>query len=1065
MPSSPYTLLHYLRMAVGACREDARSDTELLARFAETRDEMAFAVLVWRHGTLVWGTCRRILGDTPDAEDAFQATFLDLAREAGRSPIRSFAGWLHQVARRTAIDLRSKSRRSEDLGRRLWAAAQPVQENGPDRAELYAALDEELVDLPEKLRIPLVLRYLDGKTQNEVASILGCSRTAALKRLARGEALLRQRLERRGLSVGAGALAALLGGATAASAMPASLAHSTVKAALTLTSAPAARGVLLAWAACWARIIRIFGVGKPLPLVLGVAAIGAVLTGVSVWAYQHRHADPLPSATLPPASAVVEKPGQPEVPRLDLFGEPLPDHAVARMGMARFLHAGPVSSVAYAPDARTIASASADKTIRLWDAVTGKELRKLVGHGAAVGAVVFSPDGKTLASAGADKTVRLWDAATGRELRRLKGHQQAVTDVTFSPSGKELISASYDRSVRIWDAATGRELRRLEGHTGQVCAVVVSADGQTVASAGADQSIRLWNARSGEETRKLEGHTGAIYSLVFSPDAKTLASSDVEGTIRLWEVATGRGVRTLQARSSPGHQRVVSALAFAPDGQTLVSGSYDWTIRFWDVNRGVELRSLGTPLSHFGHYAHLTRVSSLAFSRDGKSLVSGGWEGAVRRWEVATGKRVHHGEGHQESIGSVVFSPDGKTLVSASTDNTVRLWDAATGRQLRQMNGPPDSIFYAVAFSPNGKTLATGSHDRAIRLWDAATGREVRKLLGHTDEATMVAFSPDGKTLASAGTDRTIRLWNLATGEELSCWKTPTWIVSLAFSPDGKTLALGELGLTIALRDVATGREIRKLEGHRDKVKSVAFSPDGKALVSASRDGTVRIWDVAVAKGVRRLEGHEGEVLSVAFAPQGRYVASAGEDGTVRLWERSSGRECGKFTGHEGHVCSVAFSPDGRRLASSGVDHTVLVWNLTGQSDRAASAARPGEENLERLWSELASEDAARAYRAGWLLASVPDQAVDLFRRRLRGSLKPADPPRFFLERDVADYPGLKVDEPVKPPMSEELRIARAVSVLERIGSSKARELLRELDDRARQAQTNIDRELSRAPE
>jgi RNA polymerase sigma factor (sigma-70 family) len=212
MPSSTHSLLHYLRMAVGIWREDARNDADLLARFAETRDEVAFAVLVWRHGALVWGTCRRILGDTPDAEDAFQATFLKLAREARQFPVTSFAGWLHQVGRRIALNVRSKSLRSEDLERRLWAAAQPAREDSPDRTELYAALDEELADLPEKLRVPLVLRYLDGKTQNEVASILGCSRSVAQRRLAKGEALLRERLGRRGLALGTGSLAALLGG-------------------------------------------------------------------------------------------------------------------------------------------------------------------------------------------------------------------------------------------------------------------------------------------------------------------------------------------------------------------------------------------------------------------------------------------------------------------------------------------------------------------------------------------------------------------------------------------------------------------------------------------------------------------------------------------------------------------------------------------------------------------------------------------------------------------------------------------------------------------------------------
>src|SRR5262245_36840512 len=194
MPSMSHNLLNYLRIMVGAWRDDPRDDATLLARFARYRDEAAFTTLVGRHGALVWGTCRRILGDTPDTEDAFQTTFLALAREASRLPVESLAGWLHQVARRNALDLQSKSQRRQDLGRRLRSMARPKQED-PDHSELYGALDEELAGLPERLRVPLMLRYLESKTLEEVAHIVGCSRRDLGRRLARGETLLRQRFE------------------------------------------------------------------------------------------------------------------------------------------------------------------------------------------------------------------------------------------------------------------------------------------------------------------------------------------------------------------------------------------------------------------------------------------------------------------------------------------------------------------------------------------------------------------------------------------------------------------------------------------------------------------------------------------------------------------------------------------------------------------------------------------------------------------------------------------------------------------------------------------------------
>jgi RNA polymerase sigma factor (sigma-70 family) len=1064
MPNSSHSLLHYLRIAVGAYREDARNDTELLAHFADTRDEMAFAVLVWRHGTLVWGTCRRILGNTPDAEDAFQATFLDLAREAGRSPVKNLAGWLHQVARRTALDLRSKTRRGEDLGRQLWTAAQPVRKDSPDRTELYAAIDEELASLPEKLRVPLVLHYLEGMTQNEVARILGCSRTLARRRLAKGEALLRERLERRGLSVGIGSIAVLLRGTIADAAVPALVVHSTVKAALGCKAVPAADGFLSAWTANSAQwFIRTFGVGKPLPLLLGVAALGAILAGAGIWAYQHKHtnispATALPTVKLSPVVAPREKPKRQESTppsRLDLFGAPLPEHAVARMGMARFRHANTVTSVAYAPDAKTIASASWDKTIRIWDALTGKELRKFQGHEGSVAAVAFAPDGKTLASCSADKTIRLWDVATGRQFRRLTGHQQPVIAIAFSPNGKELASASLDQTVRIWDVAAGRELHRLKGHRSSVWAVAFSADGQTVVSGGEDGSVRLWNVRSGKETGKLEGHRGMVTALAFSPDRKTLASGDGDGTIWLWEVITGKQVRKLQAPLLPGHERGVSALAFAPDGQTLVSGNRDWTMRFWNVHDGTELR---TAKAYMDHYSHMGPVSSLTFSLDGKFLVSGGGDRAIRLWESNTGKQIQNWQGHTEDVCSVVFAPDGRTLASASLDNAVRLWDAATGRQLRQLDGLQGSVIYMAVFSPDGKTLAIANHDWTVCLWDAATGKEVQKLEGHTEQVSSVSFAPDGKTLASAGYDKTIRIWDLDTGKELHTLRHTAWVHRAAFSPDSKKIASVGWDQAIALWDAATGERVGKLEGHEEKVVSVAFSPDGKALASASWDGTVRVWDVAAGKEIRKLAGHQSGVLCVAFAPRGRYVASGGWDGMVRLWELASGRECARLNGHEGQVCSLTFSSDGRRLASGGGDHTVLIWDLTGRSRKRASAARLGLEDLERLWSDLASADAARAYQAGWILASVPDRAMDLFQQHLRETLRPSDSLRLIVGQDAAKYPGLGARE------SEDLRLVRVVAVLEWIGTDQAKELLREVAERARQSQATLDRELSRRP-
>ncbi len=306
-----------------------------------------------------------------------------------------------------------------------------------------------------------------------------------------------------------------------------------------------------------------------------------------------------------------------------------------------------------------------------------RSLRDSLG-GVTVTSVAFSPDGRFLATGRDDLTVKLWDVATGQEMRTLSGHKSRITDVAFSPDGRLFASTSNERRVKLWDVATGQEARIILGeHTLGITSVDFAPDGKTLASGSHDNTIKLWDistmlntgAATGQEVRTLSGHTSGVISVAFSPDGRLLASGSNDKTIKLWDVATGQVAHTLSS-----HDKWVHCVSFSPDGQTLASGSDDGTIKLWDVKTGRVIRTLD---------GHTMGVASVAFSPDGRTLASGSDDGTVKLWDVLTvlntGMMTEQeartlSESKDNRVTSVAFSPDGLILASGNTFDT-KLWD------------------------------------------------------------------------------------------------------------------------------------------------------------------------------------------------------------------------------------------------------------------------------------------------------------------------------------------------------------------------------------------------------
>ncbi len=1061
----------------------ALSDAQLLDRVTSHRDEtaeLAFRALVERHGPMVLRVCRAVLRNAHDADDAFQATFLVLVRRAGSLWVNDSLGpWLHQVAYRTAFCARSAAdkRRRHEFRAAESMMRHPHEGDRDDRGEV---VHEEVTRLPQRYREVVVLCLLEGLTPEQAARQLKCPEGTVHSRLARGRVQLRGRLIRRGLPGVAGPLALACDRNCVSAAVPAALEDLTIRAARLAVGQTSAGAVSASVTALTGLILRMMLMAKIKVTGAILLLLGALAVGAGVLARQEpADREPLEKQVKSPGA---DKPLPAQLPRsaakssdTDSLGDNLPTAARLRMGTLRFRPPSSVAELALSPDDTALVTAG--RELIVWDAATGKERWRThegepgfqrPGGWLGMRALAFSSDNARFYTPGRQNEVVVWEISSGRHevLTVRSPHkndpepERGPRSIDITPDGEKLALGGANGVVvcnqqgrvlfEIVNAPAGPlkvdENDRLT-FSGHYSLGRFSPDGKLLAVVTSDKpdEVRLCDATTGGVVRRV-ALASRLVRLVFSPDGKQLATTERDNAVRLYDVETGNRIWSHVVHLTNIYENYTSAIAFSPDGKALAAGATDNQIYLMNPSSGDELGQLT------GHHWY---PWALAFSANSRMLYSSGWDPAIRRWDVAARKQVMS-PGGGYATGVVAASPDGQTLAYEDDSGTIRLVDAVKGTERRSL-ALPGMRYSQLAFSADGRRLAGGgsSGDQVcVMVWDVPGAKLLHRWdwpKGFDPHSTVesLCFTPDRSRLAAAVFRQSAAyIWDLAAGRQIA--RLPhSEVYGLSLSPDGKTLATAGWDSILRFWDTNTGTVRREFKvadhdkGDDLRMYTVCYAPQGGAIATAHLDGTVRIWqaDEMLLRTQFRLKGRF-IYGAMSFSPDGLWLATGAMDGNVEVWDPSTAKSVWNAGRHQSHVYTVGFGRDARTLVSGGEDGACYLWDLRPAGPRA-------NNDLARLWGDLAGEDAGAAYQATWGLSEMPSRSIAMLAEKLRPVTSVIDTDHVDEGNSREEVQRLRrmkkllIDK--DPKVESALAVRRAISLLGQIGTAGAVEVLNDL--------------------
>ncbi|MGD1957643.1 MAG: caspase family protein [Fulvivirga sp.] len=563
------------------------------------------------------------------------------------------------------------------------------------------------------------------------------------------------------------------------------------------------------------------------------------------------------------------------------------------------------------------------------------------GHYEAVKAVAFTLDGKYLLSGSRDKSIKLWELSTGREIRSYLGHKSTINDLVITPDGKHFVSSCADYTAKLWNIATGELVRSFEGHTDYLTSVAVSLDSKYLLTAGFDWEAILWDINTGLEIRryKVSPDKGIGYGIdaAFGPDNKMVYFGSDNRSVRTYKIEGGDQLMDLKPEKGfcGGCGTFIHPLT-----DKVISASNKGDLKIWNTKNGSTEKVL---------YTNPDEFSGLDF--DGKDRIVVATLYSIKLFSLSKNTLLWEVKiDAEKDITDVRMSPDGKTIALSNDDNIIRIVDAANGKVTQILDGflnhvdkgglNYDANYWDryikkytdlkndVAISPDGKYLAKGKLGRVVRLWNFKEGKIIKDLIGHDRVVLTMQFSKNGQYLLTGSADNTAKLWDVQTGEALVTYKGHREVIfSVAFSDDGKKIATGSWDGTAKIWDRETGKLITTLVFEQASPYQLKFVNNDIYLLAAQLDKTLKLWEVDSKKEVRNFIGHTDVIHSFDIHPGLPVIASTSWDGKIKIWDMNTGLQSRRFSDHEGPTYVARYSNSGSMLCTTGADRTIKVRN------------------------------------------------------------------------------------------------------------------------------------------